>query len=288
MVKWHQAPFFTGLREDAYGLEKLSLSVKLSELAIVARADARGRKTNPEKSWQDTLDNIDMFEALALQLGVWDAPKQCVGATERGIWLEKDGLYDPAYSWPVPAERPVLIATCGLPAGGKSTFANGLGLPVSGLDWARAEMGADHGDDEGGARSLAYGELKKHLARGSSAVFDATNLIPDHRQRLSQLAAAYGADCVFVHHEAGSPQEWRVRNKSRGDAAVPALAMDRMLEKWSAPTGEEGAAQVFMKNGVLVPLWGALDSLAWNSLLVRARAVAEKPIGKPLGSKRSK
>jgi predicted kinase len=287
MVKWHQAPFFAGLREDALGLQKLSLSLNLSELAIVARADAMGRKTIPIESWQATLDNIDMFEALACQLDVWDKPRHCIGTTERGVWLEKSGGYDPSYPWPSPIARPLLVATCGMPASGKSTFALDLGLPITGLDWARSELGAEHGDDEGGARNLALGELKKHLARGSSVVFDATNLIPDHRQRLAQLAAAYGADCIFAHHEAATQKDLYSRNALRGAKAVPRGAMDRMLEKWSAPVGDEGGGQVYFKNGSVEPVWGAMDSPSWSKVLEKARAVAQKPGGKPLGSKRA-
>ena len=285
VAKWHQVPFFAGLRGDELDIKRLSLSMNLSELAICSRADARGRRTEPAKAWQETLDNIELFELHAREMGVWAAPMRCASHAERGIWLDKGGSIDPSYPWHAAAERPVLVACCGLPGSGKSTLASSLGLPVVGLDWARESLGAAHGEREGEARQLAMDALKRHLGSGSSVVFDATSLGSDQRERLAGMASDYGADCVFVHVEAQSPSEWRARNKKRGDKSLPERALMGMRAKWGAPAGFEGSAQAYFVSGRSdpEPVWGALLHDGWVEVKSQAAAAARSPRGKPTG-----
>ena len=296
VAKWHQIPFFAGLacrsdgtpktveelEKNAFDIQKLSLSLNLSLLAICSRADALGRRTFPACEREKTLDAIDAFEILARDLQVWDRPRACAGVSERGIWLAKSGEnMDPSFAWPDPSPRAVLVAACGLPGSGKSTLAQGLGLPVVGLDWAREKLDAKPGESVGEAASLAHAELKKLLGKGSSVFFDATNLIADHRERLAQLASDYQADCVFVHVEPPSKKEWLARNKARGSKGLPAKALEGMLSRWGAPVGFEGAAQVFWDGAGPAPVWGALDASGWQAVATRALASAQEPLGKP-------
>jgi putative nucleotidyltransferase with HDIG domain len=282
VAKWHQIPFFAGVKKDVFAIQKLSLSMDLSELALCARADARGRLTNPASEREKTLAAIDEFEIMARDLGVWEAPLACAGLSERGIWLSKNGEnFDPAYPWPDPAPRALLVAACGLPGAGKSTLGKALGLPMVGLDWAREKLDAEHGDKVGQARSMALAELKKCLGRGSSVYFDATNLVADHRQRLAQIAADYQADCVFVHVEPPSPKEWLARNKGRGAKALPAKALSHLADRWGTPMGSEGAGQMYWSGSAPLPVWGTLGANEWASCAARAKASAQEPLGKP-------
>jgi predicted kinase len=286
VAKWHQIPFFAGLKNDEQGIKRLSLSINLSELAICARADARGRLTQPVAARGQTLESIDLFELIATDLGVWSSPMSCSSPTERGLWLSKQGSIDPTYPWHGAQSRAVLVVACGLPGAGKSHLAALLGLPVVGLDWAREELGAQHGEQEGQARALALDGLKKLLAAGSSVFFDATNLVADHRERLAQIASDYMADCVFAHVEPPERKEWIRRNKARGARALPSKALEGMLRKWSAPTGEEGCSQLYWSpQAQALPVWGALSSDEWELIARRAAEAAREPRGKPKGPK---
>lgn len=282
IIKWHQIPFFAGLREDEWTIKKLSLSLDLRELSICARADALGRRTNPAGEREKTIGSIDCFDVLAQEYGVWGKVLTCAGRLERGLWIAKGGQIDPSYDWPNKKQRAQLAVFCGLPGSGKSTIAQSLGIPLTGLDMARAKLGALHGEDEGRARALAFDEVKKWLAAGSSVAFDATNLVADQRSRLESMANDYQADAVFIHVEPPTWGEWLRRDRERGAKSLPKQALMGMLGKWGAPVGEEGSGQCYFAGGKAPePVWGAMDASQWSIFGHEALACAKSPGGKP-------
>jgi predicted kinase len=126
-----------------------------------------------------------------------------------------------------------LIALVGIPGSGKSGITARSTLPVVSSDTVRAELLGDDSCQDQADRVWAevHRRLAAHLARGESVVLDATNLDPDHRAPLLEIARAAGA----------APVAWRITtphttarryNERRGAAGgrlVPAEAMDRMI-----------------------------------------------------------
>lgn len=284
IASWHQQPFFLANHPNyEHEFRKLSLTLPLNLLSICARADATGRCTEPPESRQNTFDAIDVFDQVAKDMGIWDKPMNYVGLTERGMYLEKAGCIDPTYAWPTAHKRNIMFAMCGLAGAGKSTLAEGWGLPVIGLDWAREELDVGHGDKrgEGMAKSLAVNELKVHLAAGSPVVFDATNLEKDKRDRLSTMARDYMTDCIFVSVE--TPYEtWLTQNRARGDRSPSVRSLESMVDRWGAPLGDDGAAQVFYNEGTVYPVWGSLSGADMTAQLERAARIFKNPLGKPI------
>jgi predicted kinase len=284
IAHYHQLPFYlTSNTKYEYEFRKLSLVLPLSLLSLCARADASGRRTTPSENRQKTLDAIDMFDMFAQEMLIWNQPMRYVGVTERGLYLEKQGNIDPAYPWPSAHKRGVAFVMCG-PAGmGKSTVAEQWGLPIIGLDWAREELEAGYGDKkgEGQSKQLAQSELKAYLAKGSSVVFDATNLEKDKRDRLRDTINSYMADCIFVHVE--TPHDvWLSQNKGRGDRSPSSKTLYNMIDRWGAPLGDDGSAQVYYNDGKIIQVWGSLNEEQMNEQLARAKQIFDNPLGKPI------
>lgn len=284
IAHYHQLPFFLAEHKNyEYEFKKLSLTLPLNLLSICAQADASGRRTTPPESRGNTLEAIDLFDLMASDLGIFHSPMQYHSISERGLYLEKEGMIDPTYAWPTANKRGLLIAMCGLPGMGKSTIANAWGLPIIGLDWAREELNTGYGDKkgEGQAKSHAQTELKAKLAQGTSVVYDATNLEKDKRDRLMQTANAYMADCIFVHVE--TPYDtWVSQNKGRGDRSPSNKTLQSMLNRWGAPLGDEGSGQVFINSGDLVDVYGAMITTTMNIQLARSTHLYKNPLGKPI------
>lgn len=126
-----------------------------------------------------------------------------------------------------------LIALVGIPGSGKSTVTDRSTLPVVSSDQVRADLLGDPSCQDQAAVVWAevHRRLAAHLAAGESVVLDATNLDPDHRAPLLEIARAAGA----------TPVAWRITtphttsrrcNERRGAAGgrlVPDGAMDRMI-----------------------------------------------------------
>jgi predicted kinase len=284
VAHYHQLPFYLSSHSRyEYEFRKLSLVLPLRLLSICSRADASGRLTTPPETRGLTLDAIDVFDLFAQELGLWDKPMVHAGISERGLYLEKSGEIDPSYAWPTANKRGVAFVMCG-PAGmGKSTVSAAWDLPVIGLDWAREELDAGYGNKkgEGQSKQLAQTELKAYLAKGSSVVFDATNLEKDKRDRLCTTINNYKADCIFVHVEA--PEDvWLAQNKGRGDRSPSLKTLHSMVDRWGAPLGDEGNAQVFYNEGKIIPVWGALDQVEMHKQLNRAQEIYKNPLGKPI------
>ena len=110
---------------------------------------------------------------------------------------------------PEPSVTPALIAVSGLPGSGKShicrQLAARLQFPILESDAMRRMLfpTPDHGRDESERLFKACHTLIEELLRkGISLVFDATNLIEHHRERLYRIADITGAWLIIIRVEA--------------------------------------------------------------------------------------
>lgn len=267
VAMWHQIPFFAGLKEDRQDIKRLSLSIDLSFLSMCAKADALGRFTKPEKARLETLDHIELFDLLAQEENVWDRPLQCAGAWERELWLEKpEGSIDPSFAL---YEQPQMTMNlfCGLPASGKSTLAEQMGLPIEGFDLAREAQDLIHGESEGSSSRYAKEQAKKRLRDGESFIFDITALSKDTRLVLLNLARQYGAATRLIHCETSYSEFWQRNAKRDEHKRLPEKALSGMLSRWNAPTQVEAGEVIFVKNGQCQPVWGGVSESAFKALL---------------------
>lgn len=145
----------------------------------------------------------------------------------RGSTRERDVRRIEQALGPLPAAvaAPALVVLTGLPGAGKSHLARELSrrypLAVLNSDALRAVLfpHPQHSDEENARLFPAtHVVLDRLLARGVSAVLDATNLREAHRRPLYQLAERRGARLVVV--QVTAPEEMakeRLRRRRRGE-----------------------------------------------------------------------
>jgi predicted kinase len=136
-------------------------------------------------------------------------------------------LMDSLGKLPEPSVAPVLIIVSGLPGSGKSYFSRRLAermpLPIIESDAMRQILSAkpDYSQTESGRLFRACHALMDELLRkGISVIFDATNLIENHREQLYRIADRAGAKLILIRVEA-PPQVVQQRLERRQAGADP-------------------------------------------------------------------
>ena len=118
-------------------------------------------------------------------------------------------LMDSLGKLPEPATSPALIVVSGLPGSGKSYFsrrlAERLPLPIIESDAMRQMLFPipSYSQAESGRLFRACHALMDELLhKGISVIFDATNLIENHREQLYRIADRAGAKLILVRVDA--------------------------------------------------------------------------------------
>jgi predicted kinase len=150
----------------------------------------------------------------------------------------------------LPDSRSKIVVLVGLPASGKSTYLERLGVTSLSSDAVR-QLLADDATDQGIHRqvfaTLRY--LVRHrLTIGRPVTFvDATHLTPRERRPYIRMGQLH--DCVVEALFFDVPLDvCKERNRKR-KRVVPEDAMDRMAAKLVPPTVEEGFSAVTVVRG---------------------------------------
>ncbi|HTE54577.1 MAG TPA: AAA family ATPase [Kofleriaceae bacterium] len=243
LVRHHQVPFFLVDSEPAVAqqtLARLSLVTRCDWLALVAEADARGRRCRDSRDQGRILDNTALFVELAREEGALDRPRRFPTDHTRFVYLRAG---EPARRSPdVIAHddtRCEVVVMSGLPAAGKDAWLarHGRGMPVIGLDALREELDVDAAEGQGRVIAAARERARELLRGGQSFAWNATNLGRPLRATLIDLLVGYAArvHLVYVEVPAGVQAE---RNRARAEP-VPRAAIERMLQRWSPPAPSE-------------------------------------------------
>ena len=144
---------------------------------------------------------------------------------------------------PDPTATPALIVVSGLPGSGKSYFSRRLSermpLPVVESDAMRQILSAkpDYSQAESERLFTACHALMDELLRkGISVIFDATNLIENHREQLYRIADRAGAKLILVRVNAPPEviQQRMERRQARLDPHDRSEADWQVYKKMSA------------------------------------------------------
>lgn len=138
-----------------------------------------------------------------------------------------------------------VIVLVGLPASGKSTWAEAQGITVLSSDAVRALLSDDETNqqihDEVFA-TMRYLLRKRLRLRAPATVVDATNLLPVHRKPWIKLAKSLGAEVEAVYFDT-PVEECQRRNASRA-RVVPAEVIAAMAARMQPPIKAEGFSRV--------------------------------------------
>jgi predicted kinase len=138
----------------------------------------------------------------------------------------------------------VLIVLGGLPASGKSTYAEWL--EDSGIfrrvcpDLIRKRLYGDENIQGDGKKvfEIAFHDIKEYSCLGENVVFDATNINADRRKALVKEMRPYFDIIIFKWFNTPADICYD-RNKQR-DRQVPDIVMLRMASNFQKPTMDEG------------------------------------------------
>ncbi|WP_448701684.1 AAA family ATPase [Mucilaginibacter sp. AW1-3] len=233
LVRHHGLPIWVFEKPDPLkALIKASMEVNTQWLALLARADMRGRICTDQ---EEMLYRIDCFEAFCQENNCWGAPRNFASGQAKMYYLQHEDAY-PDY---VPFEEPEfeVVLMSGLPGAGKDTFIkkNYPGMPVVSLDDIRIKKGIAPTDKTGNGQVIqeAKEQARVYLRKQQPFIWNATNVTGQMRMQLIELFTTYKAKVHVVYIEVPY-RHLHNQNKDR-DAVVPIAVLDRLVHKLEVP-----------------------------------------------------
>lgn len=241
LVRAHQVPFFMVDGDDPRRVAyELSQTMRCDRLALVAEADARGRRCADSADQQRLLDNVALFLEYCREQGCLEGPREFPSDHARFEYFRSPGR-DPDHRAHDDTRSEVVLMS-GLPGAGKDRWIaeHGEGRPVISLDEIRRELGVDPEDRQGTVIQTAREHARRLLRDGRSFIWNATNVTRPLRRSLVSLFAGYRARVRIVYVEAPE-RELRRRNRQRL-RGVPEAVLDRLIDRWTVPDRTEAHA----------------------------------------------
>lgn len=234
LVRHHGLPlWFLDKPDLTRTLVRASLDVALSHVALLARADVRGRICADQ---QNLLDTLALFEETAQELECWDRPRHFQSDHARCEYFQKPHLSLDYAAWDDRQFTVTLL--CGLPGSGKDSWiaANQGDTPVISLDALRREMKFAPGTGSSVVAAAGREQAKQYLRQKQGFIWNATNVLRLVRVPLVDLFASYGARVRIVVCHAPIAQVLARNTKRELNAQVPAPVIWEMLSKWEPPS----------------------------------------------------
>ena len=209
---------------------ELAPDFTLDQLCMLAEADAGGRIAGDRA---EILSRIQLCRMMAEEAGCLSGPYPFPDACTRHAYLNgrnvspDHSLYDDTWG--------EVILLSGLPGTGKDTRIRGAyaGLPVVSLDGIRKKLRISPADNQSRVAEAAREEAREYLRGKQPFVWNATNLSPEIREKVTGLFERYGARVRILYLEAAWEKR-AARNAGRKDS-VPETAVVKMLGKAVPP-----------------------------------------------------
>jgi predicted kinase len=233
LVRQHMQPrHLPRHRDPRRRVFALSCTLRCDWLAMLARADARGRVAN---DFEDSLRWIDRFVRFCARNECLTTPRSFASDHARFLYFRRM-LDHPDAAVPEPT-GPTVVVMSGLPGSGKDSWIapHRAGRAVISLDRIRAEIGVSPQAAQEPVVKLARERAEGLLADGCGFIWNATTLGPRHRASLLELIRPWDPRVDIVYVEA-PPSLLLHRNRARsGSAVVPEDVIWRMTGIWQPP-----------------------------------------------------
>lgn len=235
LVRYHGLPlFFLDKPNPQKAVILASQTVRMDWLAMLAKADAIGRRCNDQK---DLLDRIMLFNDFCEENGCLRSPRVFPDNFSRfEYFLKENGTLDyKAYD----DSKFTVTLMSGLPASGKDTWVenNFSKDKIISLDDIRADLQVLPSEGQGEVIMAAREKAKELLRVKKTFVWNATNLTFSLRSQLISLFRSYGARVRIIYLEVPY-KELLKRNRERSRNVSEAI-IDKMARKLEVPTGIE-------------------------------------------------
>jgi predicted kinase len=167
------------------------------DLLSLCHSDQDGRSSLNVSGSKDNLELLQMhIQDLSEQgdVNLMDEPWHFETDEARLKYLSDPKKRSAFYQAPE-TSGPTVVMMSGLPGAGKDTMIERdfPDLPVVSLDNIRDEMKISHGDNQGRALQASFEQVRDHLRKGQSFIWNATCLSRISRQKIEGLALDYGA-----------------------------------------------------------------------------------------------
>ncbi|WP_316823032.1 AAA family ATPase [Pedobacter gandavensis] len=233
LVKYHGLPIWLFEKPDPLkALVKASMEVNLQWLALLARADMKGRVCADQ---EEMLYRIDCFEEFCKEHNCWGKARQFESDQAQMYYMQHEDAYLDYIPFESPSAEVVLMS--GLPGAGKDRHikTNYEDWPIISLDRIRLEIGVAPTDKAGNGRVIqqAKEQARVYLRKQQSFVWNATNTTSQMRSQLIDLFSTYKAKTRIVYIEVPY-QQVQGQNKNR-DAVVPTAVLNKLVRKLEVP-----------------------------------------------------
>jgi predicted kinase len=232
LVRHHGLPLYLLDEADPQrAVAAASLTARLDHLALLAQADALGRRCADQR---ELLGRIELFCDSAREHRCLASPRPFASAHTRFLYFQGRAL-DPdleAYD----DTRMEAVVLSGLPGAGKDRWIarHAPELPVVSLDAIRQRLAVPPEDEQGSVLAEARRQARAHLRRGQPFAWNATNVTQAVRRQVIGLLRDYHARVRIVYVETAWEELVR-RNRSRA-ASVPRAVLERLAAKLEVPT----------------------------------------------------
>lgn len=230
LVRFHGSPPNIWRAESPEKLvTQISLLVRPDWLALLARADVRGRTTADQA---ELLDAIAWFVEECRRFGCYDTARPFRSAHTRVMFFHGRPAEVEAFDDTVGE----VILMAGLPAVGKDRWLRDRApsWPRIALDRIREELGIAPDERQGPVIDAAKARAKVHLRARENFIWNATNVSSMMRAQLLGLFADYRFRVRIVYLDAPWAEILQ-RNRSRG-RSVPEAVLLRLANKLDVPT----------------------------------------------------
>lgn len=241
LVRYHGLPLWSLYKNDPQkAVIKASLETNTEWIALLAEADARGRKCADR---DELLLRVDLFREQCRELDCYGKPRAFASELGRFLYFMKDEEATPDYE-PFDDYAGEVVLLSGLPGSGKDAYIKKhyKDWPVVSLDNERRarKIAPDDAHGNGQVVQACKEQARVFLRKKQPFVWNATNITRQMRSQLVELFTTYKAKTTIVYIEVPY-RELLAQNHNR-DYKVPEAVMKRLTAKLEVPYPDEACA----------------------------------------------
>lgn len=253
IIQHHQKPFVWIKKAKDFDIRKMSQSVKMSNLILMAQSDGLGRRTANKQDHQDIQTNVALFKEACLENDCLDKPWHYDFENLEARRIYWDSMGESHESREVfQKQGSEIIFFVGLPASGKDTWISkyGEGKEVLSYDDMKQSLGMKQSSNHGLAVQKVKERAKELLRSKEPFIWNATHLSPLMRDKnlgiIKQYLQDMGGTIRIVCFE--NELDTLIARNSQRDTSLQNSKIIQMAYGWDVPPPETGHELLWWKD----------------------------------------